>query len=218
MTHTDLREVTTPEGPGRLHMALPDGPVGGVLLLGGGHSGQVATGDLDAVAASLPAHGLAVVRYELPWRVAGRKVGPRPPASDPAWLAGVDAVREAWPGVPLFTGGRSAGARIACRTWDAALAGIVALSFPLHPPGKPERSRLGELASVGVPVLLVSGARDPFGSPDELRAALAAPHAGPRELVLVPGATHAFPRAAGASLAEAVAAFVARHVHARPSV
>ena len=209
VTSSDTREVATPDGPGLLHVAARD-QVRGVLLLGGGHSGQVRTVDLDAVAAELPGHGWAVVTYELPWRVAGRKVGPRPPASDPAWLCGVEAVRATWPGVPVVTGGRSAGARIACRTWDADLAGVVALSFPLHPPGKPAQSRLGELAPVGVPVLLVSGARDPFGSPAELEQALAEPQAGPRELVVVAGATHSFRRPAGARVAAAVAEFVGR--------
>lgn len=210
MTSTETREVATPEGPGRLHLSLPD-RVRGVLLLGGGHSGQVRTVDLDAVAAELPGHGWLVARYELPWRVAGRTVGPRPPTSDPAWSAGVDAVRAAWPGVPLVTGGRSAGARIACRTWDAALAGILTLSFPLHPPGKPAQSRLGELTPVGVPVLLVSGARDPFGTPAEFDAALAEPHAGPRDLVVVDGATHSFPRSSAARVVAAVVEFVGRH-------
>lgn len=217
MPHTETREVTTPDGPGRLHLALPD-TVTGVLLLGGGHSGQVRTVDLDAVAESLPDAGWLVARYELPWRVAGRTVGPRPPASDPAWLAGVDAVRAAWPGVPLVTGGRSAGARIACRTWDAGLAGIVALSFPLHPPGKPAQSRLGELTPVGVPVLLVSGARDPFGSPAELAAALEEPHAGPRELVVVERATHSFPRPTASSVVDAVLDFVRGLAGAAPGL
>lgn len=209
MTPTALLDLATPDGPGRLHVDVPAEPRG-VLLLGGGHSGQVRTVDLDALAAALPGLGWAVVRYELPWRVAGRKVGPRPPASDPAWLKGVDAVRGRWPGLPLVTGGRSAGARIACRTWDAGLAGLLALSFPLHPPGRPEASRLGELQPVGVPVLLVSGARDPFGSPAEVQAALAEPHAGPRDLVVVAGATHAFPRATASQVVDAVAAFLSR--------
>lgn len=216
VTRVETREVATPDGPGRLHLALPD-TVRGVLLLGGGHSGQVETVDLDAVAGALPEVGWVVARHELPWRVAGRTVGPRPPASDPAWLAGVDAVRAAWPGVPVVTGGRSAGARIACRTWDASLAGIVALSFPLHPPGKPQQSRLGELAPVGVPVLLVSGARDPFGSPAEFEAALAEPHAGPRELVVVERATHSFPRPTAPEVVGAVLTFV-RGLEAAPGL
>lgn len=203
----ETREVATPTGAGLLHLSMPE-VVRGVLLLGGGHSGQIRTVDLDALADALPAHGWVVARYELPWRVAGRTVGPRPPTSDPAWLAGMDAVRAAWPGVPLVTGGRSAGARIACRTWGADLAGIVALSFPLHPPGKPEQSRLGELMPVGVPVLLVSGARDPFGSPAEFEAALAGDHAGRRDLVVVPGATHSFPARTASRVSDAVLDFL----------
>ena len=119
------------------------------------------------------------------------------------------AVRAAWPGLPLVTGGRSAGARIACRTWDVDLAGVLALSFPLHPPGRPEASRLGELTPVGVPVLLISGARDPFGSPAELADALATPQGGPRELVVVPRATHSFPKPTAQVLTGAVADWLA---------
>lgn len=217
MTRADTVEVTTPDGPGRLHVVAPAEALG-VLLLGGGHSGQVRTVDLDAVADALPDHGWVVARYELPWRVAGRTAGPRPPASDPAWLAGVDAVRAAWPGLPLVTGGRSAGARIACRTWDDGLAGILALSFPLHPPGKPAQTRLGELTPVGVPVLVVQGARDPFGSPEEVAAALAEHHTGERELVIVPGATHSFPRATAPAVVAAVVDFVGRRCNGAASV
>lgn len=206
---THVREVATQDGAGRLHLALPSGSVRGIVLLGGGHSGQIDTVDLLALADALPELGWGVARYELPWRVAGRTVGPRPPASDPAWLAGLDVVRSAWPGVPLVTGGRSAGARIACRTWDASLAGVLCLSFPLHPPGKPEASRLGELQPVGVPALLVSGARDPFGSPTELADAIAQPHAGVRDLVVVPGATHSFPRSSVTGVVDAVTSWLA---------
>lgn len=208
MVGISTREVATPDGPGVLHLSVPD-DVRGVLVLGGGASGVVHTVDLDALASALPGHGWVVARYELPWRVAGRKVGPRPPASDPAWRVAADAVRAAWPGVPLLTGGRSAGARIACRTWTPDLAGIVALSFPLHPPGKPEASRQGELTPVGVPVLLVSGARDPFGSPEELTRAVAAQQAGRRDLVVVRGATHSFPARTAPAVLDAVISFLA---------
>lgn len=204
-----FRIVATDAGPGRLHLTTAAEPTA-VLVLGGGHSGQIATVDLDALAAALPERGVAVARYELPWRVAGRSAGPRPPASDPLWNAGVDAVRDEFSGLPLLTGGRSAGARIACRTWTPAVAGVVALSFPLHPPGRPDASRLAELTPVAAPVLLVSGARDPFGSPDELGAALASDHASERELVIVPGATHSFPRPTASTVVDAVAAFVGR--------
>ena len=194
-------QVKTDQGVGRLSWVEPDRPRG-VMLLGGGHSGQVRTVDLDALAAALPERGWAVARFEFGWRVAGRKVGPRPPASDPAWRDAVAAVGRRWPGLPLVTGGRSAGARIACRTWTPELAGVLALSFPLHPPGKPESSRAAEVAQVGVPVQLVTGARDPFGTPAEFEAALAQAQEGPRNLVVVPGATHSFPaRTAGAVVA-----------------
>ena len=198
-------EVPTDQGLGRLNWDGPEHPCG-VLLLGGGASGQIRTPDLDALAAGLPAHGWVVARFEFAWRLAGRTIGPRPPASDAAWSAGTAAVRDRWPGLPLVTGGRSAGARIACRTADADLAGVLALSFPLHPPGKPATSRAGELAGVPVPVALISGARDPFGTPDELRETLTTPQRGARRLTVVPGATHSFPaRTADAVLAATLA-------------
>lgn len=209
MSPTTVLDVNTPDGLGRLHVDAPAEPRG-VLLLGGGHSGQIDTVDLLALAGELPGHGWAVVRQELPWRVGGRKVGPRPPASDPAWLVGVETVRAMWPGLPLVTGGRSAGARIACRTWDADLAGLVALSFPLHPPGRPAPSRVAELQPVGVPVLLVSGARDPFGSPAELRDASALGQAGERQVVEVAGATHSFPERTAPAVVAAVVAWLGR--------
>lgn len=200
--------VDTPGGPARLHLAAPEAPRA-VLVLGGGASGQVGTPDLEALARELPGVGVAVVRVELPWRVAGRRVGPRPPASDPLWLACVDAVRAGFAGLPLFCGGRSAGARIACRTHGPGVDGVVALAFPLHPPGRPQASRAAELAAVAGPVLVVQGARDPFGTPAELSEALAAQtQAGPREVVAVPGATHTLPAVAGGAIVAAVADFV----------
>ncbi len=206
---TAISDVPTPSGPGRLHADVPAGAVA-VLVLGGGASGVIDSADLLALARELPGRGIGVVRYELPWRVAGARVAPRPPASDPLWDAGLDAVRAAHPGMPVLTGGRSAGARIACRTHALDVMGVVALAFPLHPPGKPEASRAGELAGVAGPVLLVSGARDPFGSPDELRAAVASGQAGERELVIVAGATHSFPARTTGAVVDAVEAFVLR--------
>ena len=74
---------------------------------------------------------------------------------------------------PLVVGGRSAGARVACRTAQSVGAtGVLALAFPLHPPGRPAASRAAELAGVRVPVLVVQGASDPFGTPEEVRAAV----------------------------------------------
>ncbi|MFV0451507.1 MAG: alpha/beta family hydrolase [Propioniciclava sp.] len=206
---TREQSVATDAGPGRLVVAeAPDPTV--VVMLGGGASGQVHTADLDALAAALPGRGITVARYELPWRVAGKKMGPRPPASDPWWDAGLAAVRTAYPGIPVITGGRSAGARIACRTWTPEVPAVVALSFPLHPPGHPEKSRAAELRRVGGPVLMVSGARDPFGSAPEWREECRQAHAGPREFVEIPGATHSFPSQTTASVVEAAALFLQR--------
>lgn len=151
------------------------------LVLGHGASGGSGARDLRALAAALPANGVTVIRFEQPFVVAGRKVGPRPVALDEAWLA-------AMPQVPvegaLFVGGRSAGARVACRTASAVGAvGVVALAFPLHPPGKPEKSRFAELAGADVPTLVVQGENDSFGRPDEFPS-------GSFQLVPVPHADH----------------------------
>lgn len=184
-------DVATPAGPGRLSLSLPDAPRA-VLLLGHGAGGGIDTLDLDALAEGLPPRGIAVVRYEQPWRLAGRKVATPPATLDAGWRPALDAVTRRLPGVALVVAGRSAGARVACRCFAAPALGVVALSFPLHPPGRPEKSRTAELAAVDAPVLLVSGDRDTFGSPDELRAAIASDQSGPRTLVVVEGSAHSF--------------------------
>jgi predicted alpha/beta-hydrolase family hydrolase len=188
-------EVATPQGPARLHVRPPGGASGsasggasgrasggasGRLVLGHGAGGGVGAGDLVAVARAASTAGWQVLLVEQPWRVAGRRVAVAPPRLDEAWLVVLDRLPElerggALPGVPgpLVTGGRSAGARVACRTAQATgAAGVCCLSFPLHPPGRPDRSRAAELADAAgaVPVLAVQGRRDPFGVPDELRA------------------------------------------------
>jgi uncharacterized protein len=137
-----------------------------VLALGHGAGGGIEARDLRALAGALPAAGVTVALVEQPWRVAGKKVAPAPKTLDSAW-------RELWPALcspalPVVVGGRSAGARVACRTGRELGAGaVLALSFPLHPPGKPEKSRAGELTGAGLPVLVVQGGRDPFGRPGE---------------------------------------------------
>ena len=147
--------------------------------MGHGAGGGLDGVDLVALAEHLPSHGITVARFDQPWHVAGRKIATRPPTLDAAWLAGAehlvagDALGLA--GLPVFAAGHSAGARVACRTAaQVGAAGVVALSFPLHPPGKPERSRIAELLTPTVPVLVIQGDRDPFGSADEVRAAVAA--------------------------------------------
>ncbi len=152
-----------------------------LLVLGHGAGGSVDAPDLVAVHDAAVAAGLAVALVTQPYRVAGRRAPAPAGHLDEAWRSVVDLLAERLPGLPLIVGGRSSGARVACRTAAAVgAAGIVALAFPLHPPGRPERSRAGELLT-GVPTLVVNGSADPFGVPD------AAPGV---ELVVLPGERH----------------------------
>ncbi len=160
---TAATEVDTPHGPARItcHDAVD---ARAVLLLGHGAGGGVAAPDLvTATAAALGAH-VAVVLVEQPYRVAGRRAPAPAGQLDTAWLAVVEHVRQE---LPLLFGGRSSGARVACRTaTEGGAIGVLCLAFPVHPPGKPEKDRLGELALPQVPVLVVQGERDPFGLPE----------------------------------------------------
>src|SRR6478672_2693903 len=135
------REVATPRGPARLHVD-DGGPA--LLVLGHGAGGGPDAPDVLAARAGALTAGWSVARMEQPWRVAGRRVAGPPPHLDEAWIAVLEGLDH--PG-PLVLGGRSSGARVACRTATAlGAAGVLALAFPLVPPGKPERSRAGELA------------------------------------------------------------------------
>jgi predicted alpha/beta-hydrolase family hydrolase len=163
-------EVATPAGPARLHVDEPDGDraPSGVLVLGHGAGGGVGAPDLLAAVAAARAAGWRAIRMEQPWRVAGRRVAPLPPRLDEAWLAALEHVDRAG---PLVVGGRSAGARVACRTAvPTGAVAVLCLAFPLHPPGRPERSRAPELAGAGRPVVVVQGVRDSFGTPADLAA------------------------------------------------
>lgn len=167
-----------------------------VLLLGHGASGKIDGADLLALVAALPSEGITVIRHEQAWKVAGGPMRARPDQLDPGWQVAVRHVAETWPDVPLLVGGHSAGARCACRGSAnpdlPSQAAVLALSFPLHPPGKPERSRVEELAGVPVPVTVVQGERDPFGGSDELVATLPTGwfDESHRRLVRVEGAGH----------------------------
>ena len=176
---TEVRVVPTPHGDARLHSDRSRHPVA-TLLLGHGAGGGVDAPDLEALAAALPRQGISVVRVEQPWRVAGKKIAPRPQVLDECFVAASDRLRVR---TPLVVGGRSAGARSAARTAEQlGASGYLALSFPLHPPGRPERSRLEELQAVTIPTLVVQGERDAFGRPDEFPT--------DRELTVVPDADH----------------------------
>ena len=174
------RLVPTSLGDARLIIDAAEDPCA-TLVLGHGAGGGANARDLTALARVLPSTGVTVIRVEQPWRVAGRRVAPRPPVLDEGWLGALDGIDAVG---PLVVGGRSAGARVACRTaLRLGALGVVCLAFPLHLPGKPERSRIDELAGAGVPTLVVQGERDSFGRPEEFPS-------GPYDLVTVPHADH----------------------------
>ncbi|GDY31273.1 alpha/beta hydrolase family protein [Gandjariella thermophila] len=173
------RQVRTPHGPARaeLHSA-PEGRA--ALLLGHGAGGGIEAPDLVAVTWAARDVGVHVALVEQPYRVAGRRAPAPATQLDAAWLAVAEELGEHWfDGLPLVFGGRSAGARVACRTArEGQAVAVLCLAFPVHPPGRPEKSRHAELDEVDVPTLVVQGDRDPFGRPR-------AGHL--REVVTVPG-------------------------------
>jgi predicted alpha/beta-hydrolase family hydrolase len=171
--------IDTPHGLARaeLHCA-EEGRAG--LLLGHGAGGGVGAPDLVAATRGATAAGVHVALVEQPYRVAGRR-SPAPARQlDAAWLAVADRLSDEWfHDLPLIFGGRSSGARVACRTaGDGDAVAVLCLAFPVHPPGKPDRSRMPELDEVTVPTLVVQGESDPFGMPG------AHQH---REIVAMPG-------------------------------
>lgn len=200
-------EIPTPSGPAHAEIDRPGGTAIALLVLTHGAGGGVASADVNAVRGAALKAGIAVVRLTQPYRVAGRRSPPTPTLQDAAWLAALAAVRRrrGLTALPLVVGGRSNGARVACRTAVASgAAAVVALAYPLHPPGRPESTRLPELDGAGVPVLVVQGDRDPFGMPPP----------GPlREVLVIAGADHSLRREL-ATVSRAVSEFVttvARH-------
>jgi uncharacterized protein len=172
-------EMDTPHGPALAHLHEAPEPAG-ALVLGHGAGGGFGAKDLVAASGAALEAGLTAVHVEQPYHVAGRRSPAPAKQLDTAWTAVVEHLRgDALSGLPLVVGGRSAGARVACRT--AAETGAVAvlcLAFPVHAPGRPEKTRLDELDAVEVPVLVVQGDSDPFGMP---------PPAPGREVVTLPG-------------------------------
>lgn len=160
-----------------------------LLALTHGAGGGIEAPDLLAARAAALSLGGLVARVLQPYRVRGARAPGAIPKQDAAWIEVTGALRNLAPGVPFVQGGRSNGARLACRTAVATGArGVLALAFPLHPPGKPEQSRAAELRECGVPALVLNGARDPFGIPDAGDA---------HEVVVIPGETHALKGHAG---------------------
>jgi len=192
-------ELETPHGPARAHVHPVDEPRA-ALVLGHGAGGGVTAADLVAATRAARSVDVSVVLIEQPYRVAGRRSPAPAHQLDTAWTAAVEQLLGGeLRGLPLIAGGRSSGARVACRTAAATgAAGLLCLAFPLHPPGRPESSRQSELDAVAVPVLVVQGASDPFGMPA----------GGPgREIVAVPG-NHAL-KGDLAAVEEAVRAWLA---------
>lgn len=158
-------EIVTPHGPAVVDLDQPAGPPAALLVLGHGAGGGVDARDLLALREAAVTAGLVVARVTQPYRVAGRRAPAPAGQLDVVWTRVLAELRARWPGIPLVVGGRSSGARVACRTAaTVGAAGVVALAFPLHPPGRPERSRAAELPD-RVPTLVVNGDRDPFGMP-----------------------------------------------------
>lgn len=187
-------EVETSLGPAEVSVRRPVGAVG-TLLLTHGANGAIRTPDLLALSTAVPAHGWTFALARQAWAVAGRRMPPPAAAQDDAWrpiLAALMTGRGKLP-TPLVVGGRSNGARVACRTaYDTGVDGVLCLAFPLHPPGRPDRLRADELnlpLAQGIPTRVVQGSIDPFGSPAEVRT-----HVPDPQLVTEVAGGHGFTR------------------------
>jgi predicted alpha/beta-hydrolase family hydrolase len=159
--------VDTPHGPARVHLSTAPEPVG-ALVLGHGAGGGISAPDLIAAGDAALGVGFSVALVEQPYRVAGRRSPAPAKQLDAAWTAVVRELRAAdLSGLPLVVGGRSAGARVACRTAaEVSAVAVLCLAFPVRPPGRPTApSRQAELDAVEVPTLVVQGVSDPFGMP-----------------------------------------------------
>jgi len=175
-------ELETPHGPARAHLDAAAGAQRAALVLGHGAAGGVGAPDIVAAADAARAEGFRVALVEQPYRVAGRRSPAATKQLDAAWVAVVESLRaDALRDLALVVGGRSLGARVACRTAaETGADGVLCLAFPLQPRRKasPPPSRLPELDAVTVPTLVVQGERDAFGIP---------PAAANREVAIVPG-------------------------------
>ncbi|MCZ3389189.1 MAG: hypothetical protein LH645_08730 [Actinomycetia bacterium] len=185
-TVTEVVDVDTRHGLGRWYVDEPVGRTVANLAIGHGAGGGVESADLVVVAKAMAAAGFRVGRFEQPWRLAGRRVAGPPRQLDAAWCDALPDFASAQR--PLIVGGRSAGARVACRTAVAAGAsGVLALAFSLQPPGRPGGSRFAEIPAL--PVLVVQGDRDAFGGPNYVVQSGAG--SSGLSVLPIPGADHA---------------------------
>jgi uncharacterized protein len=189
-------EISTSQGPARVVLEKVTKPAF-LLVMTHGAGGGTETADVLAASAAAASLGASVARVLQPYRVRGASAPGNAAKQDAAWLEVITTLRSANEGIPLVQGGRSNGARVACRTaTEARAAAVIALAFPLHPPGRPENSRADELRAAGTDVLVINGERDPFGIPDEADAS---------RVVVLPGETHTLsrsPQAVQAAVAE----------------
>ncbi len=195
--------IETPRGDARIEMFEPAGKkkrkAACIVAIGHGAGGDVDAPDIVVARDAALRAGATVALVTQPYRVAGKRAPAPAPALDEAWLA---VMAQLPPHEKLIVGGRSSGARVACRTAIACGAvGVIALAFPLHPPGKPQNSRYPELRDCGVPALVINGDADPFGVPEPAPGI---------ELVVIPGARHDL-RKDLAAVAESVNTWVSKH-------
>lgn len=199
-----MQQIETRRGPAGLTVHAPDDEATSLLVLGHGAGGGVDAPDLVAVRKAALVAGVTVALVTQPYRIAGRRAPAPAPQLDEALIDVVTALRARYD-LPLLLGGRSSGARVACRTAaDLGALGVVCLAFPLHPPGRPERSRADELP-VTIPTLVVNGDRDPFGIPEAR---------GSVQVVVRPGQRHDL-RGDPAGLGAIVVGWLAGHGWAR---
>jgi uncharacterized protein len=192
--------IQTSAGPARVAIEVPAGQPKFLLVLTHGSGGTADTADVLAVRDAGLALGAVTALVNQPYVVRGAKAPGSAARQDAAWAEIAAALRTRQPGLPLIQGGRSNGARVACRTARAAGArAVLALAFPLHPPGRPDRSRAAELLEAGTDVLVINGDRDPFGVPAD---------ADGIRVVMLAGASHSLARQ-GREIRPAVQAWLA---------
>jgi predicted alpha/beta-hydrolase family hydrolase len=205
LASVEVREIDTPHGPAEAHIDAVD-DAKATLVLGHGAGGGIEAVDLVIASREATEAGISVVRVLQPYRVAGRKSAAPAKQLDAAWLAVIAALRAdgTLGDGKLISGGRSSGARVACRTAAEARAGaVLCLAFPVHPPGKaddPTKSRQGELDAVAVPALVIQGKSDPFGMPVSSR---------PDHEVVVVAGNHGL-KADGERIGEAIRGWLAK--------